>query len=111
MVKDLRSLNYKEMQTEIINLGFPKFRVNQIFSWIHEKCVDSFDEMTNLSKDMRGKLSEHFYISKLTINTKLVSKVDETVKYLFVLSDGEYVESVVMKYKYGYSICISTQVG
>ncbi|MBR5246644.1 MAG: 23S rRNA (adenine(2503)-C(2))-methyltransferase RlmN [Clostridia bacterium] len=111
MLKDLRSLNYKEMQTEIINLGFPKFRVNQIFSWIHEKCVDSFDEMTNLSKDMRGKLSEHFYISKLTINTKLVSKVDETVKYLFVLSDGEYVESVVMKYKYGYSICISTQVG
>ena len=111
MLKDLRSLNYDEMSTEIINLGFPKFRVNQIFSWVHEKCVDSFDEMTNLSKDMRNQLSNRFYISKCNINTKLVSQIDNTVKYLFVLPDGEYVESVVMKYKYGYSICISTQVG
>ena len=111
MLKDLRSLNYNEMSTEIINLGFPKFRVNQIYSWVHEKCVESFDEMTNLSKDMRNQLAEHFYISKLNVNTKLISKVDDTVKYLFILPDGEYVESVVMKYKYGYSICISTQVG
>ncbi len=111
MLKDLRSLNYDEMSTEILNLGFPKFRVNQIFSWIHEKCVESFDEMTNLSKDMRAKLAEYFYISKLHINTKLISSIDDTVKYLFLLADGEYVESVVMKYKYGYSICISTQVG
>ena len=111
MLKDLRSLNYNEMSTEIINLGFPKFRVNQIYSWVHEKCVESFDEMTNLSKDMRNQLAKHFYISKLNVNTKLISKVDDTVKYLFILPDGEYVESVVMKYKYGYSICISTQVG
>ena len=111
MLKDLRSLNYNEMSDEIINLGFPKFRVNQIYSWIHEKCIESFDDMTNLSKDMRSQLAEHFYISKLEVNTKLVSQIDDTVKYLFVLSDGEYVESVVMKYKYGYSICISTQVG
>ena len=111
MLKDLRSLNYNEMSDEIINLGFPKFRVNQIYSWIHEKCIESFDDMTNLSKDMRSQLAEHFYISKLEVNTKLVSRIDDTVKYLFVLSDGEYVESVVMKYKYGYSICISTQVG
>ena len=67
--------------------------------------------MTNLSKDMRNQLAKHFYISKLNVNTKLISKVDDTVKYLFILPDGEYVESVVMKYKYGYSICISTQVG
>ena len=111
MLKDLRSLNYNEMSIEITNLGFPKFRVNQIYSWVHEKCVESFDEMTNLSKDMRNQLAEHFYISKLNVNTKLISKVDDTVKYLFILPDGEYVESVVMKYKYGYSICISTQVG
>lgn len=111
MLKDLRSLNYNEMSDEIINLGFPKFRVNQIYSWIHEKCIESFDDMTNLSKDMRSQLAEHFYISKLEVNTKLVSQIDDTVKFLFVLSDGEYVESVVMKYKYGYSICISTQVG
>lgn len=111
MAKDIRSLSYEELSDEILNLGFPKFRINQIFSWIHEKCVSSFDEMTNISKDMRQKLSEEFYFNNISINTKLVSKIDHTVKYLFTLSDGEYVESVVMKYKYGYSICISTQVG
>lgn len=111
MVKDIRSLSYDELSDEILTLGFPKFRVNQIYSWIHEKCVSSFDEMTNISKDMRQKLGETFYFNNLSINTKLVSKIDDTVKYLFTLSDGEYVESVVMKYKYGYSICISTQVG
>ena len=111
MIKDIRSLTYDELSTEIIGLGFPKFRVNQIFSWIHEKNVNSFDEMTNISKDMRARLSENFTFNNCEINTKLVSSIDDTVKYLFTLSDGEYVESVVMKYKYGYSICISTQVG
>lgn len=111
MIKDIRSLTYDELSTEIIGLGFPKFRVNQIFSWIHEKTVNSFDEMTNISKDMRARISENFTFDNCEINTKLVSSIDDTVKYLFTLSDGEYVESVVMKYKYGYSICISTQVG
>lgn len=111
MLKDIRSLSYDELSKEILDLGFPKFRINQIFSWVHEKCVLSFDEMTNISKDMRAKLSEHFVFNNCQINTKLVSKIDDTVKYLFQFSDGEYVESVVMKYKYGYSICISTQVG
>ncbi len=111
MLKEIRSMSYEELASEILNLGFPKFRIKQIFSWIHEKCVNSFDEMTNISKDMRVQLSEHFYFDNCEINTKLVSKIDDTVKYLFVLSDNEYVESVVMKYKYGYSICISTQVG
>ncbi len=111
MLKDIRSMSYEELSCEILNLGFPKFRVNQIFSWVHEKCVFSFDEMTNISKDMRERLKENFVFSNCEINTKLVSKIDDTVKYLFTLSDGEYVESVVMKYKYGYSICISTQVG
>ncbi|MBQ8767992.1 MAG: 23S rRNA (adenine(2503)-C(2))-methyltransferase RlmN [Clostridia bacterium] len=111
MAKDIRSLSYDELSNEILSLGFPKFRIGQIFSWIHEKGVSSFDEMTNISKDMRQKLSEIFIFDNCSINTKLASKIDDTVKYLFVLSDGEYVESVVMKYKYGYSICISTQVG
>ena len=111
MAKDIRSLSYDELSNEILSLGFPKFRIGQIFSWIHEKGVSSFDEMTNISKDMRQKLSENFIFDNCSINTKLVSEIDDTVKYLFVLSDGEYVESVVMKYKYGYSICISTQVG
>lgn len=111
MLKDIRSLSYDELSKEILDLGFPKFRINQIFSWVHEKCVSSFDEMTNISKDMRAKLAEHFEFNNCQINTKLVSRIDDTVKYLFQFSDGEYVESVVMKYKYGYSICISTQVG
>ena len=111
MLKDIRSLSYDKLSKEILDLGFPKFRINQIFSWVHEKCVSSFDEMTNISKDMRAKLAEYFEFNNCQINTKLVSKIDDTVKYLFQFSDGEYVESVVMKYKYGYSICISTQVG
>lgn len=111
MLKDIRSLSYDELSKEILDLGFPKFRINQIFSWVHEKCVSSFDKMTNISKDMRLKLSEYFEFSNCKINTKLVSQIDDTVKYLFEFADGEYVECVVMKYKYGYSICISTQVG
>lgn len=104
-------MSFSELSGEISALGLPLFRAKQIYSWIHEKCVVSFDEMTNISKDMREKLQQHFSFSNCEINTKLVSKIDDTVKYLFTLSDGEYVESVVMKYKYGYSICISTQVG
>ena len=92
MLKDIRSLSYDELSEEILNLGFPKFRINQIFSWVHEKSVSSFDEMTNISKDMRQKLSEYFYFDNISINTKLVSKIDDTVKYLFTLSDGEYVD-------------------
>lgn len=111
MPKDIRSMSFSELSEEISALGFPVFRAKQIYSWLHEKCAMSFDEMTNISKDMREKLQQHFIFSNCEINTKLVSKIDDTVKYLFTLSDGEYVESVVMKYKYGYSICISTQVG
>lgn len=111
MVKNIRSMSLEDMVADFEALGFPKFRAKQVYSWVHEKCVASFDEMTNLSKDMREKLTEKYGFFNCEINTKLVSKIDDTVKYLFTLSDGEYVESVVMKYKYGYSICISTQVG
>ena len=104
-------MSFSELSEEMSALGFPAFRAKQIYSWIHEKCVVSFDEMTNISKDMREKLQQKFDFSNCEIHTKLVSKIDATVKYLFTFSDGEYVESVVMKYKYGYSICISTQVG
>ena len=108
---DIRSLSFEELNSELSVIGFQNFRTKQIFSWLHEKCVTSFDEMTNISKDMRLKLQEYFVLNNCIVNTKLVSKIDDTVKFLFTLSDGEYVESVVMKYKYGYSICISTQVG
>ena len=111
MLKNIRSMTLTEISDAFAELGFPKFRAKQVYSWVQEKGVSSFDEMTNLSKDMREKLSQNYVLDCCKINTKLVSKIDETVKYLFEMNDGEYVESVVMKYKYGYSICISTQVG
>lgn len=92
-------------------MGQPSFRAKQIFTWLHKFGVDSFDEMSNLPKAMREKLAEDYYISSCKIEKKLVSKKDGTVKYLFSLCDGEYVESVIMKYKYGYTICVSSQVG
>ena len=111
MLKNIRSMTLEEISNDFDELKLPKFRAKQVYSWVQEKCVESFDEMTNLSKDLREKLTECYSFYNCKINTKLVSKIDDTVKYLFELHDGEYVESVVMKYKYGYSICISTQVG
>ena len=108
---DIRSLNYQELAEEVKALGLPKFRTDQIYSWLFEKGVRDFSEMSNLSKDLRQALDERFVIRNCTIDTKLCSKLDETVKYLFELDKGEFVECVVMKYKYGYSICVSTQLG
>lgn len=108
---DIKSLTSDELNNEILSIGLPKFRTGQIYSWLHEKGVDSFDEMTNLSKDLREKLNQNYFIPSVEIEDKYVSKIDSTVKYLFRLYDGEYVEAVIMKYKYGYTICISSQVG
>lgn len=111
MPKDIRALTIEELTEEIIQMDLPRFRAKQIYSWVQEKCVSSFDEMTNIPVNMRNALAEKFAFFGCKINTKLVSEIDGTVKYLFELYDGEYVESVVMKYKYGYSICVSSQVG
>ncbi len=111
MKKDIKSLSYEELNNEVTLLKLPKFRTKQIYEWLHKYGASSFDEMTNISKDLRNKLSDSFYISSCEIEQKFVSKIDETVKYLFRLNDGEYVESVIMKYKYGYTICVSSQVG
>lgn len=111
MNSDIRSLSYEELAAETESLGYPRFRTAQIFSWLHNKTVISFDEMTDLSKPVREQLKEKYTLQNCETETKLVSKIDGTVKYLFKLHDGEFVESVVMKYKYGRSICISTQVG
>ena len=111
MRKDIRALNFQELSSEIVQMGFPQFRAKQIYFWVQKKCVSSFDEMTNIPDTLRTALSEKFAFFDCKINTKLLSKIDGTVKYLFELFDGEYVESVAMKYKYGYSICVSSQVG
>ncbi|MFI3115217.1 MAG: 23S rRNA (adenine(2503)-C(2))-methyltransferase RlmN [Clostridia bacterium] len=99
-----------ELEEKLVELGFQKFRAKQIYKWLNEG-VTSFEEMTNISKDMREKLSENFVLSYPTVEKVQVSKIDGTRKYLFKLQDGEMVESVLMQYKHGNSICVSSQVG
>lgn len=107
---DLKDFEYDELIEYLKDLGEPKFRAEQIFSWLH-KGVQSYDEMTNLSKKTREKLNAVSYVSTLKIITKLVSEIDGTVKYLFELPDGNCIESVVMRYHHGLTVCISSQVG
>lgn len=107
---DIKSLFDYEIEELVVKFGFPKFRAKQIISWL-QKGVLSFEEMSNLPKPIISVLNDECYISSAKIERKLVSKIDGTVKYLFSFNDGECVESVLMKYHHGYSICISTQVG
>ena len=108
---DIKSMNINELEDLLKELGEPKFRAKQIFDWLHAKQVDSFEEMTNLSKGLREKLAETASINGVEIVRKLVSQIDGTRKYLFALSDGAIIESVLMKYEHGNTVCISTQVG
>jgi len=91
--------------------GHPAFRTNQVFDWLQQKGVQSFDEMTNLPKTLRDELRGQFQLGTCEIARKQISQLDGTVKYLFRLHDGEHIESVVMRYEHGRSICLSTQVG
>lgn len=108
---DIKSLTLKELKEGIALMGEKSFKAGQIYSWFHKHGAESFDEMTNISKDLRTELQKKYDIYNCAIEKKLVSVYDETVKYLFRLNDGELIESVVMKYKYGYTICVSSQVG
>ena len=108
---DIKSMSYDEIVKFVTQeLKLPKFRANQISDWL-SKGVTSFDQMKNLPKEVIEKLTSICYISVANIEKKLKSSYDETVKYLFSFEDKECVEAVVMKYKHGYSMCISTQVG
>ncbi len=106
---DIKSLTLSEIQAELLQAGQPKYRAIQIFHWLH-RGVSCFSEMTDLSKELRYWLDEHYEIAWAVVVEKRESR-DGTVKYLFQLNDGECVESVLMHYHHGYSICISTQVG
>lgn len=109
--KDIASFGYDELMEEMKNIGEKAFRAKQIYGWLHEKLVDSFDEMTNLSKALREKLDHEYEIKKVTMAARQISQVDPTEKFLFELEDGNMIESVLMKYNYGNSVCISSQVG
>ena len=91
-------------------MGEKPFRAGQIFKWLHEG-VQSFDEMSNLSKELRARLAENFILTVPEVGRKQVSRVDGTVKYLWRMRDGDCVESVLMHYEHGVSVCVSTQVG
>ena len=109
--KDIASFGYDELIEEMKQIGEKPFRAKQIYSWLHEKLADSFDEMTNLSKAFREKLDHEYEIKKVTMAARQISQVDPTEKFLFELEDGNMIESVLMKYNYGNSVCISSQVG
>lgn len=108
---DIKSMTLPEVQEIISELGQPKFRAKQIYQWLQVHGAMDYSEMSNISKDLRQLLSEKYPIRYCEIELKQVSKIDGTVKYLFRLSDGNFIESVLMKYKYGYTLCISSQVG
>jgi len=108
--KDILSLLPEELEAEIAALGEPRFRAGQIFQWL-TRGVRSFDGMTNLSKELRRKLGEHFFLYEPKVLSKQVSAIDGTIKYLWELSDGNAVETVVMSYKHGNTVCVSSQVG
>lgn len=107
---DIKSMTLDELTEFVTENGFPKFRAKQIYDWLYKNVTD-FDNMRNIPADLKAFLKSSSYISVANIEKKLVSRYDKTVKYLFSFNDGECVESVVMSYKHGYSICISTQVG
>lgn len=109
--QDIASLSLEELKEQIKALGLPQFRATQIYDWIHKKGAVSFSEMSNIGKNLQERLNDNFVIFSCSIEKKLVSRYDNTVKYLFKLPDNEYLECVVMDYKYGLTICVSTQVG
>lgn len=108
---DIKSMNEQELQAFILELGDKKFRAVQIYQWLHQKLVTDFDEMTNLPGTLREKLKKTCRLTALTAEKVQVSQIDGTSKFLFQLDDGNLIESVLMKYHHGNSVCISSQVG
>ncbi|MDD6667950.1 MAG: 23S rRNA (adenine(2503)-C(2))-methyltransferase RlmN [Lachnospiraceae bacterium] len=108
---DIKSMTLEELKDCLVSMGEKPFRAKQLYEWVHVRLVSSFDEMTNLPKSLREKLKESCSLTVLTQEDLQISKIDGTRKYLFALSDGNMVESVLMKYEHGNSVCISSQVG
>ena len=111
MKKDIRAYVYDRLKEEKEALGEKPFRAKKDYEWLHVKLADDFDEMTNLSKALREKLEENYEILPVVMLERQISQIDGTNKFLFRLYDGNVVESVLMKYKHGNSVCISSQAG
>ena len=109
--RDIKSLNLDELKAVMAELKEPAFRAKQLYEWMHVKMARSYDEMTNIPAALKNKLLENFDYTALKQVDLQESKLDDTKKFLFALSDGNVIESVFMKYKFGVSVCISSQVG
>ena len=109
-MKDIKSMTLAELTEELSSLGEPKFRAGQIYTWLH-RGARSFDEMTNLSKALREKLAAQYELTCPSVARRLQSARDGTIKYLWRLADGNCVESVLMRYHHGNTVCISCEVG
>ena len=108
---DIQYLELEELTGQLAQMGQPKFRGGQVYSWLHEKRVDSFEQMSNLPAALRQSLGERYYINSLSVVKKLTSKIDGTQKYLLRLRENNCVEAVLRRYKSGTSVWISTQAG
>ena len=108
---DLKSLDLDELKECIKDMGEPAFRAKQLYEWLHVKQASGYDDMTNIPKSLKEKLSSDFSFTSLEVVEVQESHIDETKKFLFALADGNVIESVFMKYRFGVSVCISSQVG
>ncbi len=109
-MKNIKDYDLEDLKQELMNMGEKKFRAEQIFKWIFQDRVTSFDEMTNLSLELREKLKQNYNFSNFKILKKQTAS-DGTIKYLFDVLDGNAIETVLMKYHHGFSICVSSQIG
>lgn len=108
---DILSLTKDELSAAMAEMGEKSFRAKQIYDWLHVKKITDFSQMSNISAQLQDKISRFFCLKSLKIKKRLVSHIDNTVKYLYELPDGQAIESVLMEYKHGNSLCISSQVG
>ncbi|MBO4415427.1 MAG: 23S rRNA (adenine(2503)-C(2))-methyltransferase RlmN [Lachnospiraceae bacterium] len=108
---DIKNLSLAELEETITSWGEPKYRAKQVFEWLHKHLAQDTSKMTNLPKKLREKLDGSFYFPALEMVDVLYAESDETRKFLFKLPDSNVIESVLMKYEHGYSVCISSQVG
>ena len=109
-MKNIKDYNIEELKKELVNLNEKSYRAEQIFKWIYKEHAISFDDMTDISKELREKLKSEYSLSNFNIIEKQESR-DGTIKYLFDILDGNAIETVLMEYKHGRTICVSSQVG
>lgn len=110
-MKDLKSFTLEELKDELKEGGFPAYRAGQLYRWLHVQLAEDPEEMTNLPAKLKQFLSENYTMTRLQVADRQISRLDGTQKFLFQLPDGETIESVFMKYKFGNSVCVSSQVG